>query len=96
MTDIDQVVDGDPDAAMTRIDQARWWILRHEAFYGALVMSLADVIDTGIPTACTDGRVIRWNPTFVAGLSTKELRGVLMHETLHCAHGHLWRIPATE
>lgn len=78
---------------LKRIDKARWWLLTKQPFYGSLAMSLADVIDPTIATACTDGRVIRWNPEFVAELSDAELRFSLLHETLHCAHGHMWRLP---
>lgn len=78
---------------LKRIDKARWWLLTKQPFYGSLAMSLADVIDPTIATACTDGRVIRWNPEFVAELNDAELRFSLLHETLHCAHGHMWRLP---
>ena len=77
-----------------RIDRARWWALSNQPFYGALAMSLPDVLDTGIDTAATDGRTIRWNPGFVDGLTEEQLRFVLLHETLHCAHQHMWRLPA--
>ena len=76
-----------------RLDRARWWLLTKHPFYGSLAMGLADVIDPTIATACTDGKVIRWNPEFVATLSEPELRFSLLHEVLHCAHGHMWRLP---
>jgi predicted metal-dependent peptidase len=79
-----------------RIDRARWWALSTQPFYGALAMSLPDVIDGSIETAATDGRRILWNPTFVDGLTDPEIRFVLLHETLHCAHQHMWRLPADQ
>jgi predicted metal-dependent peptidase len=81
--------------AQTRIDQARWWALTNQPFYGSLAMSLGDAVDSSIDTACTDGKLIRWNPDFVEKLTDPELRFLLLHETLHCAHQHLWRLPAT-
>lgn len=83
-------------SARLRVDQARWWLLTYHPFYGSLAMSLPDVFSTSTQTAETDGRVIRWNPEFVDGLTDEELRFVLAHETLHNAHQHLWRVPATE
>lgn len=77
----------------TRIDRARWWALTNQPFYGALAMRLPDVIKPSTETAHTNGREIAWNPTFVESLSDEELRFVLLHETLHCAHQHLWRLP---
>ena len=77
-----------------RIDRARWWALSAQPFYGALAMSLPDELTAGVDTAATDGRRIMWNPNYVAGLSDPELRFVLLHETLHCAHLHMWILPA--
>ncbi len=79
----------------TLIDRARWWVLQHHPFYGALAMRLRDVMDESIATACTDGVTIRWSPAFVRALSAPELRFVLLHEVAHCAHQHIWRLPPT-
>lgn len=76
-----------------RIDRARWWALSNQPFYGALAMNLPDVMDPSTKTAHTDGREIAWNPSFVESLTDEELRFVLLHETLHCAHQHMWRLP---
>lgn len=77
------------------IDRARWWALsnKHVVFYGSLASQLTDVMDESIPTAATDGKTIRWNPKFVGKLSDEEIRFILLHEALHCAHGHFWRLP---
>lgn len=80
----------------TRIDRARWWALTNQPFYGALAMRLPDVMRPDIETAHTNGSEIAWNPTFVESLTDEELRFVLLHETLHCAHQHMWRLPADE
>jgi predicted metal-dependent peptidase len=79
--------------AELRVDRARWWALQNQPFYGSLAMSLTDVFTSRIPTAATDGKVIKWNPGFVDTLTDEELRFVLLHETLHCAHQHMWRLP---
>lgn len=80
----------------TRIDRARWWALTNQPFYGALAMRLPDKLDPSTETAHTNGREIAWNPAFVESLTDEELRFVLLHETLHCAHQHMWRLPADE
>jgi predicted metal-dependent peptidase len=47
----------------------------------------------GLPTTmCTDGEHIDWSETFVKSLSDGEIRGLLVHEVMHPAMGHLWRI----
>lgn len=80
------------------IDRARWWTLSNPAtvFYGSLATHLVDVLDESIPTAATDGKRILWNPDFVAKLTDEEVRFVLLHEALHCAHAHFDRLPITE
>ena len=77
------------------IDRARWWALSTPAavFYGSLATHLVDVMDSSIDTAATDGKRILWNPEFVAKLTDEEVRFVLLHETLHCAHDHFSRLP---
>jgi predicted metal-dependent peptidase len=80
----------------TRIDRARWWALTNQPFYGSLAMRLPDKFDPNTDTAYTDGRVIAWNPTWVESLTDEELRFALLHETLHNAHQHMWRLPADE
>lgn len=80
-----------------KLDRARWWAMGNQPFYGTLAMGLQDVI--GNPhgeTACTDGKRIYWTPEFLAKLTDEETRFVLLHETMHPAHGHLWRLPPTE
>jgi predicted metal-dependent peptidase len=80
------------------IDRARYWALTTPAvaFYGSLASNLADVIDDSIDTASTNGSVIKWSPKFVEGLTDAEVRFVLLHETLHCAHDHFHRLPLND
>jgi len=86
------------DNALTlKIERARWWALSNAPFYGSLCMGLQDVL--GNPhgkTACTDGKRIFWDRDFLAKLCDEETRFVLLHETMHPAHGHLWRLPPDE
>lgn len=83
-----------PSQLTLKLDQARWWLLSNQPFYGTLCMGLPDTI--GNPhgkTACTDGRRIYWDADFLAKLTPEETRFVLIHETMHPAQGHLWRFP---
>ena len=82
---------GDKDL-LSKVDRARWWALQFCPFYAQLMMGLADVL-AAVKTAATDGKVIRWGREFLGRLTDKQVRFVLLHETLHCAHGHLWRLP---
>src|SRR5262252_5600354 len=92
------------DAEKLRLDAARWWILSNQPFYGRLTMRLRDDICGDViqlrnrvcRTATTNGKQIKWARPFIQSLTDPQLRFVLLHETLHCAHLHMWRLPATE
>jgi predicted metal-dependent peptidase len=75
-----------------RISKARISMILDMPFFGALAFKLGTVIDNSIPTACTDGKVIRFNEEYVASLSNPELTGLLVEEIGHCAFGHIWRM----
>ena len=58
------------------------------AFFGSLVRRTQYVPDWTVPTACTNGKRTRYNPGFVAGMTTDELVGLLCHEAEHDGFGH--------
>lgn len=82
------------------LDRARWWALSSPdaVFYAQMAMRLRDelVDDDVSPTAQTDGVKIQWGRTFLASLTDEEIRFVLLHETMHNAHLHPWRLPFDE
>ncbi len=83
----------DPAAQALRVDQARYWALCEQPFYGALLARLA-CAPGKVKTFATDGKRVLYSPEFAATLTDEELRFVLLHEALHPAHAHLWRLPA--
>jgi len=58
------------------------------AFFATLALRLVPWPDWEVGTLATDGRVLRYFPPFVTGLSPDELFGVLAHEVMHCALAH--------
>lgn len=79
------------EKAKHAIVTARVNLILKQVFFGSLVLRLKMVPDATIPTACTDGFTIRYNPEFINNLSLKKIEGVCCHEVLHCACGHIWR-----
>lgn len=77
-----------------RLEKAQLKVFWEAPFFAAGVSKLPVVWDDSVPTACTDGRQIRWNPKHFDGLKDQEVVTVLAHETAHCLLGHLWRAPA--
>ncbi len=57
-------------------------------FYGDILLRLPILRDDTVPTACTDGRAIRWSTSFFLPLLPEEQRYVLMHEVFHTLLGH--------
>lgn len=68
--------------------RARVQLLFTQPFFATLCLRLKLIPDSVFPTMATNGKVIRYNPSFVESLTPEELEGVLAHEVLHCALGH--------
>lgn len=56
------------------------------------ILSLELVEDQSVSTATTDGMHIRFNPKFVAPLSTSERLALMLHEVAHCVLLHPHRL----
>ncbi len=79
-----------------RLEQAQIRVLLKVPFFAAGVARLPVVWDDSIPTACTDGREIRWSPDFFDRLTDHQIVTVLCHEVCHPLLGHLWRFQGCE
>ena len=62
------------------------------AFFTTVCFSLKHIWDDTIPTACTNGLEIRFNPEFFMNLNPEERVFLLLHETLHVAFQHMARL----
>jgi predicted metal-dependent peptidase len=60
-------------------------------FFATLAMHARFIESADITTAATDGRDIFYNADFLASLPPQHLDGLLMHEVLHAALGHVTR-----
>ncbi len=78
-----------------RLQNARLSLLMHQPFFAVLLMHLKFALDLSCETAYTDGERIAFNPDFMEQLSDRELEFVLMHEVLHAALGHPFRMKET-
>ncbi len=78
-----------------RVTKSHIAIMRSKEFcMFAGVLSVGKVIFTDdIPTACTNGRDVMYNPNFTKTLDDRELNFVVLHEALHKVyqHMHLWK-----
>jgi predicted metal-dependent peptidase len=71
--------------------KARTALLLSQPFFGTLALRLKMIEDAGIKTASVDGRVLRYNPDFIKGLTHAQRVGLVAHEVMHCAAGHPMR-----
>lgn len=82
--------------AEQRIDKALAKIIEHERYRAlAGVLMIGDkVVCDDVPTACTNGRDVKFGRAFVDSLTDAELRGLILHEEEgHKLYRHLttWR-----
>ena len=74
------------------IEDVMEYVCDHQPLYRPLVMSLRPkMADDQTPTMGTDGEHIFYNKKFLDKLTMQQAAGIVLHETLHCAHRHLWR-----
>jgi predicted metal-dependent peptidase len=79
-----------------RISGALLRLRRGSPFFAALSLFARFVPTLTVPTACTDGRDVFYNPAFLAALPADELSAVILHEVLHAALLHPVRVAARD
>ena len=87
---------GKPLNAEDRLSKAVVAIMGHPRYYplAGVLMLGEKTIEEDIPTACTNGRDVKYGRAFVDGLTDAELRGLVLHEDEgHKLYRHLttWR-----
>ena len=75
-----------------QLQASRLRLLDSHPFYGLLLMHMSFSLDVSVETAYTDGQRIAFNPEFLSKISDKETDFVMMHEILHTALNHCYRI----
>lgn len=53
------------------------------AFFASLMMKKPFIVDNSIPTGCTNGKVIKYNPAYIDSLSQDEVVFFICHELMH-------------
>lgn len=85
-------LDKDASAATrNKLMTARVNLILNQPFFGSLALRLRLKESYDLPTAATDGTYMYYNPHFINTLNLKEIAGVICHEVMHCACGHVWR-----
>ena len=74
-----------------RVQRAHVWLMKHPKYclYSGIFMLGTTSVEDDVPTACTDGRNVKYGRKFTEKLSEPELRALILHENLHKAFRHL-------
>lgn len=82
------------DVAKESLNRAKVALMcrKDTVFFTTTCFSLKHIWDDTIPTACTNGTEIRFNPSFFIKLDAEERLFLLLHETLHVAYLHMDRL----
>ena len=75
-----------------RLQNARLDLLRKQPFYALLLMHMKFALDKSCEHSHTDGDHICFNPDFLDEIDDNELEFVLMHNVLHAALSHPFRV----
>jgi predicted metal-dependent peptidase len=82
--------------ALDRIKKSHVAIMRHKKFcaYAGLLACGKVTVTEDIPTACTNGWDVQYNPGFVDKLTDAQLNLLVLHEATHKAyrHLHVWKV----
>ena len=73
------------------IIKARAGLILDNPFFGSLALRLRLVEDATCETFWTNGTDMGYKPSYVQTLSLDQIKGVIAHEVLHCALGHIAR-----
>jgi predicted metal-dependent peptidase len=77
--------------AEQRIERCHIDLMKHPQFvaYSGILMIGETKIDDNIPTACTNGKDVKFGRDFVMSLNDPQLRGLILHEAKHKMYRHL-------
>lgn len=78
--------------SLDKILKARTDLILYQPFFGSLALRLSLVEDNSFETAGVDGTSMFYNSEFIQSLSFRETVGLVAHEVMHVALGHIWRI----
>lgn len=77
---------------MNKLTKAKVQMIVSAPFFATIALSLEYIEDKTIPTACTDGKTIFYNPDYIESLKKEEVVGLLVHEVMHIANLHHMRL----
>ena len=74
-----------------RLSKAKTSLVLEHPFVGTVALNMPFSFDYTIPTACTNGKRVLFNPHFVGSLNDDELKFLVAHECFHPMLEHNYR-----
>ena len=74
-----------------RIAKAKTSLILEHPFIGTIALNMPTEITEAVPTAATNGRVIKYNPKFIEELSDEQVKFLVAHECMHPMLEHNYR-----
>lgn len=75
-----------------RLAKARTALILEHPFIGTLALNMPMSLDPSIPTACTNGKWVKFNPKFIEDLDDEQLKFLVAHEVFHPMFEHMYRL----
>ena len=82
--------------AEKKMTKARTGLVLDHPFFGSLSLKMHLIPEPSIETAMTNGVSIKYNPTWIEGMSLDQTKGLIAHEVMHCALLHHLRRESRE
>lgn len=79
------------DTQTERVDLAYSKLGLREPFIAAVMTRVKRELSDRVPTAATNGAVVKYNPEFIAKWNDEQLFGLVLHEACHVVLMHMWR-----
>jgi predicted metal-dependent peptidase len=76
---------------MRNLDVARTNLIINHPFFASLLLRMPLIEDASVATAATNGKCLRYNPTWLGKLSAAETEFTLAHEVMHKVFQHMTR-----
>lgn len=75
-----------------RLAKARTALVLEQPFIGTLALNMPMSLDPSVPTACTNGKWVKFNPKFIEDLDDEQLKFLVAHEVFHPMFEHMYRL----
>lgn len=80
------------DKHTKRLAKAKTNLILSHPFVGTVALGMPMVLDASVPTACTNGKEVRFNPDFLDTLSDDQVTFLVAHECFHPMLEHTYRM----